>query len=148
MAFFAELSPHSYTPTAELEILNVGWLDEGLPFTVGLTSACFHEASLELCEHPNILHRGAHNCWFCRGKLQDMTGKGQIRIIGNSGTWYAAPTLVHHYVTQHNYSPPPDFIEAVLSPIAVGTDYCWNPGFVGHGSSRRQNRGANNMGDS
>jgi hypothetical protein len=127
MAFFADLTPHSYSPTGGLEILNVGWLDEGHPFPVGPTPKAFQDALLELCEHPIILHRGAHACWFCRGKLQDRTGNGQIRVLGRSGIWYAAPTLVHHYVVRHEYSPPEDFVSAVESPVAVGTDYGWFP---------------------
>jgi hypothetical protein len=125
MTFFADLTPHSYSPTGGLEILNIGWLDEGQTFPVGPTSQPFQDALLELCEHPIILHRGVHKCWFCRGKLQDMVGNGQIRVLTGSGIWYAAPTLVHHYVTRHGYSPPADFVDAVLSPIAVAIDHGW-----------------------
>jgi hypothetical protein len=35
-------------------------------------------------------------------------------------------TLVRHYVAFHEYCPPLAFIEAVTSPVAVGTDYGWN----------------------
>jgi len=41
--------------------------------------------------------------------------------------WYAAPTLVHHYVSVHEYSPPADFVDAVLSPVAIGIDHGWFP---------------------
>ena len=52
-------------------------------------------------------------------------GNGQIRVLSAKGVWYAAPTLVHHYVTMHEYHPPAAFVDAVLSPVAVGTDYGW-----------------------
>lgn len=127
MSFFADLTPHTYTPTAGLDILNVGWLDEGRPFPVAPTSKTFQDALRELCKHPIILHRGFHLCCYCPGKRQDRSGNGQIRVLGRKGIWFAAPTLVHHYVVVHEYSPPADFVDAVLSPVAVGTDYGWYP---------------------
>jgi len=137
MAYFADLTPHSYSPTGGLNVLNIGWLDEGHPFSVGPTSKEFQEALLELCTRPIILHRGYHGCWFCHANRQnkggvvptarDRSGNGQIRVLGNNELWYAAPTLVHHYVTHHGYSPPAEFVEAVLSPVAVATDYGWFP---------------------
>ena len=123
MAFFADLTPHTYSPTCGLEVLNVGWLDEGNGFPTGLTSTEFQTALLELCGRPVFLHRGAHACWFCRELHRSREGNGQIRIPGKSGLWYAAPTLVHHYVAHHKYLPPSAFIEAVLSAVAVGLDH-------------------------
>src|SRR5262249_27970922 len=127
MAFFADLTPHTYAPTGNLEILNVGWLDNGWPFPVGPTSQDFRDALLELCKRPIILHRGVHVCCYCRGQRHNRAANGQIRVLSRKGIWYAAPTLVHHYVSTHEYRPPPDFVDAVLSPIAVGTDYGWFP---------------------
>lgn len=49
----------------------------------------------------------------------------EIRVLAKTGQWYAAPTLVHHYVTWHNYLPPQEFIDAVLSPVQIGTDDYW-----------------------
>ena len=127
MAFFADLTPHTYTPTGGLEILNVGWLDEGQSFPVGPTPRAFRDALLELCRQPIILHRGVHRCWFCRGQQEVPAGNGQIRVLSPMAVWYAAPTLVQHYVSGHEYCPPADFVDAVLSPVAVGTDYGWDP---------------------
>lgn len=124
MAFFADLTPHTYTATGGKEVLNIGWLDEGQPFPVGPTPRQFQKALLKLCQRPILLHRGTHPCWFCGGKHPEC-GNGQIRVLGKSGIWYAAPTLVHHYVVRHEYQPPAEFIDAVVSPAAVGTDDGW-----------------------
>ena len=126
MAFFADLTPHTYAPTGGLEVLNIGWLDEGRPFSVGSTSQEFRDALLALCSRPILLHRGAHRCCYCRGRREDNLGNGQIRVLSPKGVWYAAPTLVHHYVLAHEYKPPADFVDAVLSPAAVGTKYGWS----------------------
>jgi hypothetical protein len=115
MAFFPDLSSHTYTATCGLEVVNIGWLDEGNAFPIGHTSPEFQAALQELCEHPIHLHRGSHSCWFCRELLRNKEGNGQIRVLGRKGVWYAAPTLVHHYVTQHRYQPPAEFVEAVIA---------------------------------
>jgi hypothetical protein len=118
MSYFADLTPHTYTSTKGLTVLNVGWLDSAHPFTTGETSANFHQLLQMLCESPVQLHRGFHDCQFCPKKLRSLKaakiGNGQIRVIGDGGIWYVAPTMVYHYVTAHSYKPPDAFIDAVL----------------------------------
>ena len=62
MAFFADLTPHTYTPVGELEILNVGWLDENRPFSVGPTSGEFRDALFELCKLRRVLAAQLFDC--------------------------------------------------------------------------------------
>lgn len=45
---------------------------------------------------------------------ESILGSAEIRVGLPGGRWYAAPNLVYHYVTAHNYRPPDEFIEAVL----------------------------------
>ena len=125
MSYFADLSPHTYTPTHGVEVLNVGWLDRDFPFAAGKSSPEFHEALRRLCENPIRLHRGYHVCQFCPQAVQDhgaRIGNGQIRIQGLDGTWFSAPTMVYHYVEAHQYMPPPAFVAAVLDPVAIAAD--------------------------
>jgi hypothetical protein len=126
MTYFADLTPHSYTDSCGLEVLNVGWLDAAFPFPRGATAFEFRDALRRLCEQPIYLHRGFHTCEFCqteaRSSQSRATGNGQIRIQGPDRRWYAAPTLVHHYVAAHQYLPPAAFIDAVLRPLAIAED--------------------------
>jgi len=130
MAYFADLTPYIYTDSDGLEIFNVGWLDEGNEFRVGKASRGFQTALQELCEYPIVLHRGLHCCCYCYGKAGRekrqgkpiARGNGQIRVLGANGRWYAAPTLVYHYVVDHGYLPPEEFIDAVLNGLAVGVE--------------------------
>jgi hypothetical protein len=128
MTFFADLTPHSYTPTDGLLVLNIGWLDKGCPFVRAATSPQFHEALRLLCQRPIHLHRGFHICQFCPREDPAIwppsdprrLGNGQIRVLGRDGdTWYAAPTMIYHYVVAHEYQPPEVFIEAVLARQTV-----------------------------
>jgi hypothetical protein len=128
MAFFADLTPHTYSPTCGLNVLNVGWLDEGKEFPKGPTSDEFKIALKDLCSHPIILHRGFHGCYFCLVEHRAnpvACGNGQIRVIDSNKVWYAAPTLLYHYVTDHQYLPPAEFVRAVICPLAIGTDIGW-----------------------
>jgi hypothetical protein len=122
MTYFADLSPYLYTGP-EPDVLNIGWLDAAYPFRQGETSPEFQEALGRLVERPILLHRGFQVCGFCPRKRRNdhlARGNGQIRVLGRNGIWYAAPTMVHHYVVAHQYQPPAEFADAVLNPAAVG----------------------------
>jgi|SRR4051812_30264574 hypothetical protein len=126
MSYFADLTPHTYTSTDGQTVLNVGWLDAAHPFESGETSVKFRDALRKLCEHRMGLHRGFHECQFCPPEEPPLNptriGNGQIRVMALDGSWYAAPTMIHHYVTAHRYLPPQEFIDAVLKPVAVAID--------------------------
>ena len=114
MAFFIDLSPHTYSSNCGPENLNIGWLDDGNSFPTGAAAPRFETALAKLCEFPISLHKGVHQCWFCLQLHRIVEGNGQIRVEGKSGLWYVAPTMVHHYVTHHEYLPPREFVVAVL----------------------------------
>jgi len=129
MAYFKDLTVHTYSNhgQAEPNVLNVGWL--GHPFfRRGFTSKDFRAKLMLLCERRILLHCGFHQCPFCwRGwfgdyRLWQRIGNGQIRVQGKTGRWYAAPAMIHHYVSRHYYRPPKEFIEAVLAPQAIADE--------------------------
>jgi hypothetical protein len=39
----------------------------------------------------------------------------EIRVVASDGVWLVAPTLMLHYVTEHAYEPPPEFIAALTA---------------------------------
>jgi hypothetical protein len=130
MAFFADLTPYAYDrPEPDPNVLNVGWLSAGQPFAKGVPDQRFVEALRKLVARPTMLHRGVHVCEFCLQPTlrqsaaglkkfldapPDTAGNGQIRVRGGQVT-YAAPTLILHYVLEHHYAPPEEFIAAVTS---------------------------------
>src|SRR5262245_31665094 len=115
MTYFADLTPYVYgLLEPEPGVLNIGWLDGAYPFCRGPTSSEFGEALCRLVERPILLHRGFHVCDFCPHdgrEIYPSRGNGQIRVLGRNGIWYAAPTMVHHYVATHEYQPPPEFVD-------------------------------------
>lgn len=128
MSYFRDLSPYAYHHD-DPAVLMVGWLDAERVVKTGDTSPEFRDALAALCERPMRLFRGWHSCnlcpgasWLAGGKLvRERNGNGEIRVRKN-GKWYAAPKLIGHYVTAHNYLPPEEFIAAVLAPDEIGTD--------------------------
>jgi hypothetical protein len=123
MAFFEDLSRYTYGLDADTDdgALNVGWLDGRFAFPRGPTSLEFRSALRLLCSKPIRLHRGFHRCDYCL-PAHEVRGNGQIRVRGMTGQWYAAPTMIHHYVSVHFYLPPSEFMEAVIEPMEVATE--------------------------
>ncbi|MCP5003375.1 MAG: hypothetical protein GY941_05400 [Planctomycetes bacterium] len=110
----------------EFGTLCVGFLDKKHTFVQGETSEAFQARLFEFCMHPVSRIRGFLRCEICdvsissepihvqRGDQELWLGSGQIRVIYNHKI-YAAPNLIYHYVIEHNYKPPDQFIEAVLN---------------------------------
>ncbi|MFN2555887.1 MAG: hypothetical protein ABR592_03295 [Nitriliruptorales bacterium] len=131
MTYFRDLTPYNYGRTPwRMKVLNVGWLTAGEPFPTGDVPTLFVERLLEHCATAIRRTRGFHVCDLC---LAAGASWGPIRVVhdgrdlllgsaevwvgglpGQGRVWYAAPDLVYHYVTAHQYRPPDPFIEAVL----------------------------------
>ena len=43
-----------------------------------------------------------------------LLGTSEVRVFGEDGNIFAAPTLIYHYMKDHHYRPPDQFIMAVL----------------------------------
>ena len=101
--------------------LNVGWLDPSHKYSKGTVSSEFISALRTLCKNPTCCKKGFHTCGFCganprvesNGKPM-MLGSAEIEVVGEDAI-YRAPALVLHYVEEHQYLPPQEFIEAVLA---------------------------------
>ena len=47
-----------------------------------------------------------------RGDEELRLGSAEIRVFGREEGTYAAPDLIYHYVVDHHYLPPEEFIKA------------------------------------
>ena len=137
-------TPENYlAPENSVDVLNVGWLEHPYPFEKGEVPLIFIDKLLKLCLNSFNKTRGYHVCNICenpmvfpmkiktggieavfnlplpttiiRGEVQMMLGTAEVRVVGQTGLIYAAPDLIYHYVTEHKYLPPQEFIEAVLN---------------------------------
>jgi hypothetical protein len=130
LAYYPDLTAYEYYP-GEGHMLNVGWLSKEAVFPRGPVPMAFaHELEL-LTELPVELTRGCHVCEFCERSEELIKlikefpqyeavwemfrcGNGEIHVADGSGAIYCAPTLVLHYVSEHQYQPPREFVDAVL----------------------------------
>jgi hypothetical protein len=124
MPYFRDLTPYSFlTPPDQVtpDLLNVGWLSRRHSFRKGAVDQRQFEKMLQLCRTRVNLTRGFHRCDFCEVFPMFMTvdgekislGNGEIRVPGANGKTYAAPTLICHYIADHKYCPPQEFLDAV-----------------------------------
>jgi hypothetical protein len=140
MTYYKDLTDYAYFARHEpLRPMprNIGWLSIDMPYDKGDTSQEFKDRLLEFCRDEFIVHiaRGFHACEFCN--LSDWystqsnaygeqahwasIGDGEIRVLGKTAV-YAAPALVYHYVVEHGYKPPDEFVDAVLSGARPGSE--------------------------
>ncbi len=128
-----DLEPYEGCP-ADAQIglgpLAVGWLERGQDFPQGEVPAGFTEKLLTFCLEPHtVCHSfGQQRCPLCNQVPEVVEQDGQqtpavsaeIRVIGQLDI-FAAPVLIYHYVTAHNYRPPDVFIESVQRGPAAGS---------------------------
>jgi len=140
MAYFEDLTPYKYMHRSikpGLIQLNVGWLSRGKNYNQGLSTEAFKGKLFEFCQDYYVINitRGFHVCELCSISESNWyenksrygkdhywlsIGDGEIRTIGDS-VIYAAPTLIYHYVVDHRYMPPNEFIKSVLSGPVPGS---------------------------
>ncbi|WP_443072300.1 DUF7919 family protein [Streptomyces sp. NBC_01485] len=122
MAHFEDLSRYSYSESSE-PMFNVGWLSRGYEFNVGEVPEGLVDSLLELARNPSNVHRGMHFCELCPSfvearknvRFDDVfVGSGEMRVRGEGGAVYVAPIMIVHYVADHGYRPPTEFVESVL----------------------------------
>ncbi|MBS2531495.1 hypothetical protein KGQ20_01790 [Catenulispora sp. NF23] len=145
MTYIPDLSPYDYLPDtvpAGVEVLAVGWLDPGHDFPTADDDAgddadadadtdvdpVFGRNLITLAaDHFTAATRGVHGCRFRHlieadfqyhavyGTRVLFLGHAEIRVVTPDGRWLSAPTLVVHYIRDHGYRPPAEFVEAVTA---------------------------------
>lgn len=129
MAYFRDLTPYLYIRrTARENELNVGWLDDQHDFPRGSVSDEVSAKLFALCRTQVNQTRGFYRCLLCRDKglnrdlglkvmrggVTLLLGSAEIRVHSKSGRSYACPNMIYHYIKDHGYKPPEEFINAVV----------------------------------
>jgi hypothetical protein len=124
MSFYPDMGQETMVASGE-HVRAVGWLHRQCPFPQGDVPAMVIERMREFArrwwESTSALDwgvfLGVHNCEFC----------GHFHASGNFGVpdgplLFVAPEMVLHYVEQHKYLPPDEFISALMESPLPGTD--------------------------
>jgi hypothetical protein len=135
MTYFSDLSPYAFGHYAHPGVVHVGWLDNVHPFARGAVEPRIVEKMKRLAAKPVELYRGRHICELCveppnvvRMKVTNRvvidpncswaqwaaqrSSNGEIRV-SRGGVTFAAPVLIVHYIEEHGYLPPTDFLKAI-----------------------------------
>jgi hypothetical protein len=128
--YFDDLSHYSYYMPKPLEsVLNIGWLERGKPHGVGVVASGLVAKLLQVmglegttCVHVNRI-RSVHPCNLCgedafddvdpSGKL--LVGASEIWIPRLGGGFFAAPSMLPHYIIKHGYLPPAEFLASLMA---------------------------------
>jgi hypothetical protein len=123
-------------PIGHPQLIAVGWLAQGEPYSRGPISKAFVDALLSLLGHPYLWQPfyalGWHCCEFCRisggpdtlrlrkpddlGKHADLSiSLGTLNLfVPHEGKIFVSPSLIAHYIDAHEYAPPEIYQTAVL----------------------------------
>lgn len=127
MSYFEDLTPYNYYHLGVKDnTLNIGWLDNEHSYQHGRVDDNVLRIIWEYLHFRVLRLRGFHTCELCVPRINapisvkkdDETiqlGSSEIRVIGNNGKMYASPDLIYHYIADHNYKPPEEFLQAVLN---------------------------------
>lgn len=105
--------------------LAIGWLSRKWRYEQGNLPPEFIAQLLVYCRRPNLVCHTpkARPCPICRKRIEIdgvVYGSAEIRVIGEIDI-FAAPDLIYHFVTAHQYKPPQEFIEAVTFGVGAGS---------------------------
>lgn len=104
-------------------VLNIGWLDRGRRFDKALTSPLLLAKLSTIVLSEGIFEarvnqiRGVHPCNLCNAHTfqNPFIGSCELWIPGcRAGSYFAAPSLLIHYIQAHAYRPPEEFVESAL----------------------------------
>src|SRR5262249_8774561 len=115
MAWYQDLQPFDADGASFLRA--VGWLDRNKPFSQGVCDARVIQRLIELQEKrggfPLLGTRGWHDCTLCADGSADGRSYYEMFVPGD-GVIYVCPEGIVHYVRQHKYLPPGEFINALV----------------------------------
>lgn len=127
MSHYSDLSPCRYYNENEKRLTAVGWLEEGFEYSKGIVSEEFLRKLVELLvgapRMMSYFRLGSHACSICpdgvvsNGEVlgkKVRLGAYELFVPASERRVYVAPSTIAHYITEHGYSPPQEFQDAVL----------------------------------
>jgi hypothetical protein len=68
---------------------------------------------------------GFHQCEYCRSESKRRyrnTSSGDVIMRFSSGNTWEMPDMILHYIADHGFKPPIEFIEDVMSGTVIGSE--------------------------
>jgi hypothetical protein len=113
--YYNDLSPYEYGFSIP-GCVNIGWLDIDHDFEKGYVPDGFIDKLKKL---PILFQNaGYHFCQFCERDDKGMVSRdamsSNIKMSIGDGVVYLTPSMIVHYVRDHHYKPPQEFIDSVM----------------------------------
>jgi hypothetical protein len=128
VTYFKDLAPCRYFRNrGDKRLLAIGWLEPERRFESDRVERSWSYRLVELLNdpwQPQGFFRGSHGCGFCRADDAPVNFDFEDRraelgfanlFVPGSLCVYVAPSLIAHYIVEHDYSPPVAFQEAVVA---------------------------------
>ena len=147
MTYFADLAPFTYLGPCSADALAVGWLEADHDYVRGDVPPDVVVALERLFQHAwePVTAKGWHDCSLCGRQpgdgpiTREIAGRralvGAKNLLVPAGSvMYAAPSLVIHYIEDHGYKPPDEFVAALRALDPASDEYpaecarLWNGG--------------------
>ena len=126
MTYFKDLQPIRYhegphdADNWNRPLLAIGWLERSHEFTQG---SCPNGVLLKISElrkpfrdaFPAYYFRGHHECTLCETPGNHLSDSHINLFIPGDNVIFDVPGRIDHYIESHQYLPPSEFIEALLS---------------------------------
>ncbi len=108
----------------------MGWLEKDKPYKTGKVPDGFLSKLSSIILGNDIVDaqvnriRSAHPCALSDcGSLEITDGEHKVTLGAaeiwipsiEGGGFFAAPSMIYHYVEKHNYLPPQEFVAAVMA---------------------------------
>lgn len=117
----------SYTvgePPQQNLIKIVGWLTKDQLFAKGKVDTQVLDRLWEFCKQPLGQGIRKNACQLCppgtpilveyNGEQQDLS-RWRLLLLCNDQAAYLAPHVIFHYITAHQYLPPQEFLDVIMS---------------------------------
>jgi hypothetical protein len=106
--YFEDL--HKQKEKFDITIIKVGWLDIHSPYKTGVCQKEFVDKLKKI--EPQIKTRGWHICPFCKNATSNK--QFIIPVEGEYKWFYNVPEMIIHYIEEHDYFPPKEFIDTIM----------------------------------
>ncbi|TKI56915.1 ankyrin repeat domain-containing protein [Brevibacillus antibioticus] len=124
--YFRDLTYYSFHHFENAQ--NIGWISGDNDYITGtVTNEFIENLSLYTMKTFNDI-RGNMKCSLCNENKLISTetasiGLSEIRVLSEKGeNKYASTNMIIHYVIEHNYCPPEEFIQAVIDGPKPGSN--------------------------
>lgn len=133
--YFKDLDPLDYGDSrlTAANAVAVGWLSQEHDYPRGRVPSGFVNRLRHFARFHVIEHRGFHfsDLHENRNKVGDISAQTDngVRLgsrvfcaFSNDQAVYAAPDLIIHYVVEHLYQPPQEFVDAIMDGPQPGSE--------------------------